>query len=377
MPSNQVPERERDRRRSFLESAMARAGVDHVLLYSANRVPGAVTWLTGWPVTREAVVLATAGEPDVLWIGFPNHVPNAVRMCPAADVRPAGVGLGSLILAELKRRGASRVATLGAWPGPLAGALATEVQVVSLDQDLIRFRLIKSADEIEVLRASAALTDRGAAALLDAAANGATESEAVGEFVRVCANAGAYSHIAYVATTSLQAPDRTVPGQWPTDRIIDIGNVLTFELSAAVEPDYPGQLLRTVTVSVLATPKLASLHEVAVAVERSILAAIRPGTLPSELLAIASEIVAAAGFVTVDDVVHGFGGGYLPPILSLAHPDSAPLFDEPLLSGMALVVQPNVCDSDLNLGVQTGELVVVTADGFERLHTTAKGLLVI
>jgi Xaa-Pro dipeptidase len=356
---------------------MAGAGVDHALLYSANRMPGAVTWLTGWPVTREAVVLATAGEPDVMWIGFPNHVPNAVRVCPGADVRPSGVELGSLILAELRRRDASRVATLGGWPGPLAGALATKVQQVAIDQDFIRFRLIKSADEIEVLRASAVLTDRGAAALLGAAANGATESEAVAEFVRVCTNAGGYSHIAYIATTSLRAPDRTVPGQWPTDRIIDVGNVLTFELSGAVEPDYPGQLLRTATVSVPATPKLAALHEVAVAVESSILAAIRPGTLPSELLAIAREIVAAAGFVTVDDVVHGFGGGYLPPILSLAHPDSAPPFDEPLLSGMALVVQPNVCDLDVNLGMQTGELVVVTADGFERLHTTARGLLAI
>jgi Xaa-Pro dipeptidase len=44
-------------------------------------------------------------------------------------------------------------------------------------------------------------------------------------------------------------------------------------------------------------------------------------------------------------------------------------------AGMTVVVQPNVVTPDERAGVQTGELVAVTADGFERLHGVERGLL--
>jgi Xaa-Pro dipeptidase len=43
--------------------------------------------------------------------------------------------------------------------------------------------------------------------------------------------------------------------------------------------------------------------------------------------------------------------------------------------GMMVVVQPNVVTSDETAGVQTGELLVVTADGAESLHDFERGLL--
>ena len=63
------------RRHEALAALMA--DVDHVLVYGANRSGTAVGWLTRWPVTREAVVVVTPGERDVLYVGFYNHVPNA------------------------------------------------------------------------------------------------------------------------------------------------------------------------------------------------------------------------------------------------------------------------------------------------------------
>jgi hypothetical protein len=42
---------------------------------------------------------------------------------------------------------------------------------------------------------------------------------------------------------------------------------------------------------------------------------------------------------------------------------------------MTLVVQPNVTTADGRLGVQTGELLLVTEHGPERLHTYPPGLL--
>ena len=42
-----------------------------------HRFGSAVAWLTGWPVTREAVVVHTPGERDLLLVNFYNHVPHA------------------------------------------------------------------------------------------------------------------------------------------------------------------------------------------------------------------------------------------------------------------------------------------------------------
>jgi Xaa-Pro aminopeptidase len=46
-----------------------------------------------------------------------------------------------------------------------------------------------------------------------------------------------------------------------------------------------------------------------------------------------------------------------------------------LEENMAMVIQPNVITKDERAGVQTGELILVTAGGAERLHDYERGLL--
>jgi hypothetical protein len=41
------------------------------------------------------------------------------------------------------------------------------------------------------------------------------------------------------------------------------------------------------------------------------------------------------------------------------------------------VIQPNVVTRDGKAGVQTGEMVVITKSGFERLHTVPRGFSVL
>jgi Xaa-Pro dipeptidase len=115
------------------------------------------------------------------------------------------------------------------------------------------------------------------------------------------------------------------------------------------------------------------LHDVAEATLAAVSGALRPGVLPAELLA-AADLVLDAGFTTLDDLVHGFGGGYLPPVLS-HRGTPAGVHAEPLQEGMTVVVQPNVCTPDQQAGVQTGELFEITADGARSLHSFPRGLL--
>ena len=364
------------RRRASLEAEMAAAGVDHAVLYGANRSGAAVSWLTGWPVTREAHVLVTRGEPDVLLVSFFNHVPEARRRAADADVRFAGDRPAATVAELLRERGAASapVGVVGPLPWKQYAVLAEGRDVVDLSGAHTRLRMVKSAEEIAALRAAAALTDLSASALVDDPVAGCSEHELTARIEAAYVSRGGMHHIHYLGITPMAAPERAVPAQWPRDRRVESGDLLTFELSAAVAPDYSGQVLRTVTVDAEPTPEVSRLHEVAEEALGRISERLRPGVHAEELVA-AADVIEEAGFTTVDDLVHGFGGGYLPPVIGSRSRAIRPTPDITLEAGMTVVVQPNVATPDGRLGVQTGELLLVTDAGAERLHTFPRGLV--
>lgn len=366
-------EEEMHRRRAALDALMADTGVDHVVLYGANRTGSAVQWLTGWPVTREAVVVHSPGETDLLLVHFYNHVPQARMLAPDADVHWAGSTARSLA-GSLGGRGARRVGVVGAMPfGMHAVVAATCEEVADLNAGYTRLRLAKSAEEVAWIRRAAELTDRSCAALQAGARPGSTEYElnALVEGSYVAAGGGNYIH--YFAFTSMAAPRQCVPSQWPSARRLEAGDVLSCELSTSWGVDYPGQLLRTFTVGAEATPLVRELHAVADEALDRIQRLLAPGVSPGEVVA-AAEVIEEAGFTTVDDLVHGLGGGYLPPVFGSRSRALEPLPEVRFAEGMTVVVQPNVTTPDRSLGVQTGDLLLITADGCERLHAFPRGL---
>jgi Xaa-Pro dipeptidase len=147
---------------------------------------------------------------------------------------------------------------------------------------------------------------------------------------------------------------------------------MSCEISASFW-DHPGQLLRSFTVGAPPTGLFRELHEVADAAFDSILAHLRPGTSASEIVDAAS-VIEDAGFTTRDDLLHGFVGGYLPPILGSKSRTLTPVPEFTFEAGMTVVVQPNVITPDELGGVQTGELVLISKDGVQRLHDFERGL---
>ena len=71
-------------------------------------------------------------------------------------------------------------------------------------------------------------------------------------------------------------------------------------------------------------------------------------------------MIEEAGFTIIDDLLHGYGGGYLPPILGCKSRPAGPVPQEPFRAGQTVVVQPNVVTRDRKAGVQTGEMMLIT-----------------
>ena len=343
-----------------------------MLIVTVQNVGNATRWMTGWPGTTEALLLFRPLERMVMFVEYHNHLPLARQMSRDTDVRWGEEKGIAKVIEELSRREARRIGVIGPLSGPRWKALEAKFELISLDGDYIKLRLVKSEEEIAWLRIGAALSDAGMAALVAGTRPGMTEHELGNMIERAFVGHGGTNVIHFIGSTPMAAPDVYVPRQFTSRRKIAAGDFVFCELSAAWW-DYSGQVLRGFTVEAEPTPLYRDLQATAYAAFQSIAKTIRPGVLPQSLID-ASGIIEENGFTTCDDLVHGFGGGYLPPIVgSRSRPaGQIPIF--PLEENMCLVVQPNVITRDLKAGVQFGELGRVTASGFESLHRTPHGM---
>ncbi len=362
------------RRRAAIEDLLRQAGLDHLIFCGANRFGSAVQWLTGWPVTAEAVGVFTPGEPDALFVQHVNHVPLARRLAaPAAVAWGGGSSIGAAI-AVLEKRGArgGRVGVIGPMTFEQHAMLAARFgAIANLNRPYIRLRQIKSAEEIDWMRIGAALTDRGMAALRDGLRPGLSERDLADLVERAYIPLGGTNVIHFFGVTAMAAPRLAVPTQFSPNRKVERGDIVFAEISAAFW-EHPGQVLRSFAVGADPPPLYRALHAVADAAYNAVAAVLKHGAMPQQAID-AAEVIEAAGFTVIDDLLHGYGGGNLPPILGSRSRPSAHIPDESFRAGMVVVIQPNVVTPDGTAGVQTGEMVLITQTGIESFHAIPRG----
>jgi Xaa-Pro dipeptidase len=362
------------RRRAAVEAALAEAGCDHLVFCGANRAGSAVQWLTQWPVTVEAIGVLTPRERDALFVQWINHTPLARRLAPDAEVAWGGESSIRAAIAVLEKRGAkeNRVGVIGAMNFEQHAALAARFgRIANLNRAYVRLRRVKSAEEIDWLRIGAWLSDHGMAGLRDGIAAGLDE-RALGDLIeRAYMREGGTNVIHFIGATSMHDPQLGVPAQFPSTRKVAKGDIVFAEISAAFW-DHSGQVLRSFAVGEDPPPLYRALHDTADAAFDAVAAVLRHGATPAQVIE-AAGVIEDAGFTIIDDLLHGYGGGYFPPILGSKSRPAGPVPEEPFEAGMTVVVQPNVVTADGKTGVQTGELVLITQTGIERLHTFPRG----
>jgi Xaa-Pro dipeptidase len=364
-------ESEFSHRYAIVRSAMAEKGLSALILYATVSAYHEVLYLSNFATMREAVLIfPIEGEPT-LFVQYFNHVPNARLVARIADVRWGGTDI-TMAAVENLREGGLNGGRIG-MVGPVTfkqynvmRAMLSRVEWVDFSPQMMQIRLVKSEEEIEFLRKGAEFSDLAISALEREARPGIHEYELAAIVESAYLGLGGKTHIHYMATTPMAHPTVCVPAQHQSNRLIEKGDVLITEISAHYT-GYAGQILRPFTIGTPPTAEYQRLYDVAVEAYNRIAGVLRGGATTDEVLD-AAEYIHAAGFTICDDLLHGFGGGYLEPVLRTRR--TSAMLPRPFTfrENMVVVIQPNVITSNEHMGVQVGELVRITHNGVESLH---------
>lgn len=368
-------------RRWHAVRALAReAGARAVVVAGHAGGTAEVQYLCNVAVRWESLLVASVEEGDPPWLllRLDNHAAGA-EPWSSVPITVTGPGLATVAAAWLAERLGRQdaVALLGPISAGSAHALRGALDghaLVDLGPAFQRHRLVKGDEELAWVSWAAGACDRAIAGFRAEARAGLREDELAALLTSHVVATGAQPGICFVATAPSAGGEAVVPRQVAGRRRTAPGDLLLFELSAGMG-GLTTQVLRTLTLDGDPSPDASRAHAVADACLTTLLEAIRPGATPRELEALGTAVIEGAGMTIVDDLVHGYGGGYLPPVLRTQGTRRSEPPDLPLRPGMLLVLQPNVVSADHRVGVQTGELVAVTDSGARTFHTTPRGLL--
>lgn len=339
-----------------------------------------VSYLTNVAVRWESLVVVSLDDdqPPRLLLQLDNHAAGAAgwTKVPITVTGPKLAAMGAALLAE-HLGPTDAVALLGPITERTALALRLALDgrpIIDISLDYRRGRMVKGDEELAWVAWAARACDRAIAGFRSDARPGMREDELAALLTSLVVREGAQPAICFVATAPSTGGEAVVPRQVPARRRVGAGDLLLFELSAGMG-GVTTQVLRTICLGGEPAMAARQVHDVADACFAALLDAVVPGRTAAELETLGSSIIEGAGMTIVDDLVHGYGGGYLPPVLrtNTTRRDATPALA--LVPGMLLVLQPNVVSGDLRVGVQTGELVAVTNQGARTFHSTSRGML--
>ena len=366
---------EYERRYSKIREMMDREGVSILLIIGTSalkRIGQAdlyyvSNFLGNW---TNIGVFPKEGEPALFAQSF-NHVPDAQRASIWEDTRWGGPNTADTVAEFLKERGVTSgdVGIVGPLPYDDYLILTDRLPQVRFKNVLAAYRNVRvdmSDEEVSRLRKAAGLTDATMVALQEQVKPGIKEYELAVIVENAYSGDGGKHYIHYISSTSMHASDRCVPAQNQGDRIIQKGDVILTEISAAYWC-YTGQILRPITVAEDPTSDYQDLYKVAEEAYYRVAEAIKPGATAEDVFQ-AGAFIDETGYTIVDGLVHGFGSGIHPPGLRTPETQYNPVKPFTFRPNMGVVVQPNIVTRDLQKGVQLGNLCLVTETGLEPLQ---------
>jgi Xaa-Pro dipeptidase len=342
-------------------------------------------WLSQWQDLHHAylVVPRAADQSAALYVGLANHVPNARELSDVSVIEWGGYDPGATIAQRLRAIGVERgrvglVGVDATWNVGMPWLhylrvhdLLPGVELVDTTAEFAALRRLKSDEEIERLRGAAELSDLAIRTLQHVAKPGVAETELVALAEESYRRRGGATRITFLRSMPMDAPNGCVPAQNPSDRRLERGDVIITEFSASLW-GYSGQVHRPVFVGADPTEKWLNLFEVAKSAYDAIARGMTPGSTEGDVVR-NSSVIGDAGYAIYDDLIHGYGTDYGPPLVDRScvgfwRTSTEPPPGRTIERGMTIVIQPNPITPDERMGLQLGALTVVTDSGAESLH---------
>ncbi|KJQ52551.1 M24 family metallopeptidase [Microbacterium sp. SA39] len=226
-------------------------------------------------------------------------------------------------------------------------------------------RMIKDATEIAELRRAGEAIDRVHRRVPGWLRAGRTEREVADDIAEAIVAEG-HRTVEFVIVGS--GPNGADPHHEVSDRVIAEGDVVVVDIGGAVPSGYNSDSTRTYVVGT-PEPIAAERIEVLVRAQQAAVDAVRPGASASDVDAAARGVLSGAGLgeAFLHRTGHGIG------VSVHEEPYIAPGNDLVLREGMAFSIEPGIYFT-AEWGARIEDIVVVTADGCERLNVAPHGL---
>ncbi|WP_372969321.1 M24 family metallopeptidase [Microbacterium sp.] len=226
-------------------------------------------------------------------------------------------------------------------------------------------RMIKDAEEVAELRRAGEAIDAVHRRVPEWLRAGRTEREVAADIAEAIVSEG-HRSVEFVIVGS--GPHGADPHHEVSDRVIEDGDVVVVDIGGAVPSGYNSDSTRTYVVG---TPSDEAAERIAVLVraQQAAVDAVRPGATAEQVDAAARTVLAEAGLG--DAFLHRTGHGI--GVSVHEEPYIAPGNDLVLHEGMAFSIEPGIYFAG-EWGARIEDIVVVTADGCERLNVAPHGL---
>jgi Xaa-Pro aminopeptidase len=228
-------------------------------------------------------------------------------------------------------------------------------------------RIRKTTAEVAALREAGEAIDRVHAHVPGWLRPGLTERE-VGSVITEAILAEGHATVDFVIVGS--GPNAASPHHDVSDRVLTVGDVVVVDIGGTMPSGYCSDSTRTYAIGE-PPAEFAAYYKVLYDAQEAACAAVRPGVTAESVDAAAREPITAAGYG--EAFFHRTGHG----IGLEAHEDPYIVAGngEVLEPGMAFSVEPGIYPGPH--GARIEDIVVCTADGYERLNNTPRELFVV
>lgn len=238
----------------------------------------------------------------------------------------------------------------------------------TLDKMINSLRSVKTADEIESIKAAQKITDDAFKHILGFIKPGVTERE-IGlelDFYMLSHGGEALSF----ETIAVSGKNSSMPHGVPSEKRIENGDFITMDYGTVVN-GYHSDMTRTVAVG-FADDEMKKVYETVLAAQTACLHGLKAGLSCRDGDALAREVIAGAGYGKY--FTHSTGHGVGVEIHEF--PNLSMLSDTVLTPGHIVTVEPGIYIPG-KFGVRIEDMAVITENGCEDITNSPKELIIL